>query len=82
MFKKRKGNWLFDSRTLQSNESKRQIRIIARTAPDENAKLKHNDELLLDQRKPLISMNMKLPAGQPACQNRAVAGNGTRRNVA
>jgi hypothetical protein len=45
------------------------LRIVPRTTLNENVTLKHENEILLDQKQQLISMNMKLNADQRACQN-------------
>jgi hypothetical protein len=44
-----------------------ELQVIARTALDKNAKLKHGNEILLKQRKQLILVNMKSSADQRAC---------------
>jgi hypothetical protein len=49
------------SNLMNENEK---LRITARTALDENAKLQHDNEILMDQKKELISPSMKLSADQ------------------
>jgi hypothetical protein len=45
------------------------LRIVCQTAVDENVKMKSGNQALLEESKCLISMNLKLTAGQRTCQN-------------
>jgi hypothetical protein len=45
------------------------LRVVLQAAVDENAKMKNNNRIYLEERQGLISMNTELIADQRTCQN-------------